>query len=243
MKGIIIAGSYDNRLIPITLGIPKQLIPIYNKPMIYYPIETLVNSGIIDILIITKSEYQKAFQKAIGRYLDANYSYAVQENANGIAEALIIGRDFIGNDSVCLITGDMIIAGSNVNNYLKKAIRTVVKSGNATIFIENKTYPDQYGKVIVDNNGKVTDIIGDGGVDKYYSIASIYFFPNKVLNMLDSLSASDRGRLEVLDLNRRFFEACKLQIRILGNECIWFDTNTFDGILKCSVYMSQHSQI
>lgn len=240
MKGIILAGDSGSRLHPITLGIPKQLIPVYNKPMIYYPIETLVNAGIKDILIITAPEYKKAFQKAIGKYLDANYSYAVQENANGIAEALVIGRDFIENDSVCLITGDMIITGDSVSMHLNKAMRTVVKSGNATIFIENKKYPNQYGKAIVDTNGKVIDIIGDGGVDNYYSIASIYFFPNSVFKLLDSLSVSDRGLLEVLDLNRRFFEACKLQTRILGNECVWFDTNTFDGILKCSMYMSQH---
>lgn len=240
MKGIILAGDSGDRLLPITLGIPKQLIPIYNKPMVYYPIETLVKCGITDILIITTLEYQKSFQKAIGRHMEADYSYAVQKTAKGIAEALVIGRDFVADDSVCLITGDMIIAGDSLNKHFNKAIRTVDKSGNAAIFIENKTYPDQYGKVIVDVNGKVADLIGDGGIDNYYSIASVYFFPNSVFKLLDSLPMSERGRLEVVDLNKRFFDACKLQVRKLDSECVWFDTNTFDGILKCSEYMRQH---
>ena len=151
MKGIVLAGDSGSRLHPLTLGVPKQLLPIYDKPMIYYPIETLVQSGIRDILIITTVEHQTLFQKALGdgARFDAKFQYAIQEKASGIAQAINIASDFIGKDSVCLITGDMIIAGDGVKNHISKAIRAVEKSGNATIFVENKNYPDQYGRVVM----------------------------------------------------------------------------------------------
>ncbi len=240
MKGIILAGGNDKKLHPVTLGIPKQLIPIYDKPMIYYPIESLVSSGIKDILIITSAEEQWLFQKSIGSYLDANYSYAIQNRPNGIAEALIIGRDFIGQDSICLITGDTIISGENVNKHIQKAIRTAYKSGNATIFVENKSYPEQYGKVILTKDRKPVDIKGAEEVNHYYSIAGLYVFPNSVLSSLKNLKFSERGRLEVLDLNKDFFNKCKLQVQVLDEKCIWFDTNSFDSILKCAEYMRSH---
>lgn len=145
MKGIILAGDSGERLYPLTIGIPKQLLPIYDKPMIYYPIDTLVQAGITDILIITTAEQQPLFQKALGEgsAFNSSFTYAVQEEPKGIAQAISIGEEFIGNESVCLITGDMIIDGDNVIERIKKAIRAVKKSGNATIFVENKTYPDQ----------------------------------------------------------------------------------------------------
>lgn len=237
MKAILLAGDSGNRLHPVTLGIPKQLIPIYDKPMVYYPIETLVNAGITDILVITSSEYLSSFQKSIGNYLGAKFSYTVQDNANGIAEALIIGKQFFDKEGVCLITGDTIISGESVTNLIKKAIRSVTKSGNATIFVEDKAYPDQYGKVIVDKYRKVADISGEYKIGHYYSITGLYVFPQSVKKYLDSLQVSERGLIEVIDLHKKFFQDLKLQIKILDKNCVWWDTNTFENILKCGEYM------
>lgn len=157
MKGIILAGDSGERLHPLTIGIPKQLLPVYDKPIIYYPIDTLVQAGITDILIITTSEQQPLFMKVLGdgSRFNATFSYAVQDEPRGIAQAISIGEEFIGKESVCLITGDMIIDGDNVSERIKKAIRTVKKRGNATIFVENKTYLDQYGQVIMNHEWKM----------------------------------------------------------------------------------------
>lgn len=239
MKGIVLAGDSGARLHPLTLGVPKQLLPIYDKPMIYYPIETLVQSGIKDILIITTSDHQTLFQKALGdgsRFC-ATFQYAIQEEANGIAQAINIASDFIGKDSVCLITGDMIIAGDGVKNHIAKAIRTVVKSGNATIFVENKNYPDQYGRVVMNRDRKVESIEGETDAPYYYSIASFYVFPNSVLRIAKEIAPSERGRYEITDVNKRFFKECKLQVQVLDSKCIWFDTNTIDNICRCADYM------
>ena len=147
MKGIVLSGDSGSRLYPLTLGIPKQLLPIYDKPMIYYPIETLVNAGVTDILVITTSLQQSTFKGylADGSSLNCKISYAVQDEPRGIAEALIIGKNFISNESVCLITGDTIITGPNLSQQLRKAFKAVEKSGNATIFVSNDTDGDQYG--------------------------------------------------------------------------------------------------
>lgn len=239
MKGIILAGDSGNRLHPLTLGIPKQLLPIYDKPMIYYPVETLVESGIKEILVITTAEHQPLFMKALGdgSRFGAHFEYAIQEEANGIAQAISIGQEFIGNDGVCLITGDMIIAGNRVKDHIQKAIRTVCKSGNATIFVEKKTYLDQYGKVIVDREQNVLDIVGTNEARYYYSIASIYVFPNSVIKHVKNIGLSERGRLEITDVNKRFFEECKLQVRMLESSIIWFDTNSVDNLMKCGEYI------
>ena len=239
MKGIVLAGDSGARLHPLTLGVPKQLLPIYDKPMIYYPIETLGQSGIKDILIITTSDHQTLFQKALGdgsRFC-ATFQYAIQEEANGIAQAINIASDFIGKDSVCLITGDMIIAGDGVKNHIAKAIRTVVKSGNATIFVENKNYPDQYGRVVMNRDRKIECIEGETDAPYYYSIASFYVFPNSVLRVAKDIVPSERGRYEITDVNKRFFEECKLQVQVLDSKCIWFDTNTIDNICRCADHM------
>lgn len=241
MKGIILAGDSGSRLHPITLGIPKQLIPIYDKPMIYYPIETLVCAGIKDILIISTSEYLKSFEKSIGNYLDVNYSYAVQEKAGGIAEALIIGSKFFDEEGICLITGDTIIVGESIDRLIRKAIRSVIKSGNASIFVEDKKYPNQYGKVTVDKNRNVTSILGSQEASYYYSIASIYVFPKSVKKYLGILQVSERGRIEIVDLHKMFFNELKLQTRFLNKECVWLDTNSFDNILKCGEYIRNHT--
>lgn len=243
MKGIVLAGDTGSRLHPLTLGVPKQLLPIYDKPMIYYPIETLVQSGIRDILIITTVEHHTLFKKALGdgTRFDAKFQYAIQEVASGIAQAINIASNFIGKDSVCLITGDMIIAGDGVKNHISKAIRAVEKSGNATIFVENKNYPDQYGRVVMNRDRKIESIVGVTNTNDYYSIASFYVFPNTVLKVAKEIVPSERGRYEITDVNKCFFDKCKLQVQVLDSNCIWFDTNSIDNMQKCSIYMKWHS--
>lgn len=243
MKGIVLAGDTGSRLHPLTLGVPKQLLPIYDKPMIYYPIETLVQSGIRDILVITTVEHHTLFQKALGdgTRFEAKFQYAIQEEANGIAQAINIASNFIGKDSVCLITGDMIIAGDGVKNHISKAIRAVEKSGNATIFVENKNYPDQYGRVVMNRDRKIESIVGVTNTNDYYSIASFYVFPNTVLKVAKEIVPSERGRYEITDVNKFFFDKCKLQVQVLDSNCIWFDTNSIDNMQKCSIYMKWHS--
>ena len=239
MKGIILAGDSDSRLHPLTLGIPKQLLPIYDKPMIYYPIDILVKAGITEMLVITTEEYQVLFRKAIGdgEQFGCKVAYAIQNEPNGIADAINIAADFIGKDGVCLITGDTIIDGPDFSEQIKKSVRAVRKSGNATIFVENKTYDDQYGRVVMDKDRKPLSIEGDMDTNYYYSIASLYVFPNKVVDIAKEIMPSERGRYEITDVNKRFFEECKLQVQVLDSKCIWFDTNTYDNILKCSNYM------
>lgn len=241
MKGIILAGDSGSRLHPLTLGIPKQLIPIYDKPMIYYPIDILVKAGITELLIITTEEQQTLFRKAIGdgKQFGCKVTYAIQNEPNGIADAINIAADFIGKDGVCLITGDTIIDGPDFSEQIKKSVRAVRKSGNATIFVENKTYDDQYGRVVMDKDRKPLSIEGDMDTNYYYSIASLYVFPNKVVDIAKEIMPSERGRYEITDVNKRFFEECKLQVQVLDSKCIWFDTNTFDNILKCGNYMKQ----
>ena len=244
MKGIILAGDSGSRLFPLTLGIPKQLFPIYDKPMIYYPIETLVQSGIHDILIITTKEYQRLFQNTLGdgNLFDAKFQYAIQEHANGIAQAINIATEFIGKDNVCLITGDMIIAGDGVKNHIAKAIRAVEKSGNATIFVENKSYPGQYGRVVLGTDKKIERIEGETDAQYFYSIASFYVFPNSVIKYANNIELSERGRYEITDVNKKFFEDCKLQVQVLDSKCTWFDTNTFDNLLTVAEYFRQLSK-
>lgn len=241
MKGIILAGDSGSRLHPLTLSIPKQLLPIYNKPMIYYPIDTLVESGIKDILVITTTEHQSLFKKALGDgcKFDAKFHYAIQDEANGIAQAFNIASDFIGKDSVCLITGDMIISGEGVKNHISKAIKAVEKSGNATIFVDNMNYPDQYGRVVMNSKRKIENVVGETETHSYYSIASFYVFPNAVLKIAKEVVPSERGRYEITDVNKRFFEECKLQAQVLDSKCRWFDTNTFDNLLTVAEYFRQ----
>lgn len=244
MKGIILAGDSGNKLHPLTLGVPKQLLPIYDKPMIYYPVETLVESGITDILVITTAEQQPLFKKALsdGSRFGAHFEYAIQEEANGIARAINIASEFIGKESVCLITGDMIIAGDGVKNHIAKAIKAVEKSGNATIFVEAKNYPDQYGRVVMNRERKVESVVGETDTPFYYSIASLYVFPSSVVSHARNIVPSERGRYEITDVNKRFFDECKLQVQVLDSKCIWFDTNNVDNLMKCAEYFKMKEQ-
>lgn len=236
MKGIILAGDSGSKLHPLTLGIPKQLLPIYDKPMIYYPLQALIDSGIHDILVITTDEHLPLFKQALSTITEANITFSPQITPNGIAEAIIIGRDFIAGDSVCLITGDTVITGSELIPQIQKATRAVEKSGNATIFVQQDNDPNQYGRVVLNRDGKIETIIGESTGSSSYSITGLYIFPNKVVELVNGIQRSERGLLEITDVNRLFLEQCKLQVQILDNRCIWFDTNSFDNLIKCSYY-------
>ena len=244
MKGIILAGDSGDKLYPLTRGIPKQLLPVYNKPMIFYPIEILVEMGITNILVITTSRHKSLFEACLGdgSAFNAKLQYAVQDKPNGIAEAILIGKDFIANDSVCLMTGDMIIEGDNIQKYLAKSIKAAEKSGNATVFVERKTYPEQYGKVVFDDKRKVAEIAGTLDASFYYSVASMYVFPKNVIKYAESIKPSERNRLEIMDVNKRFFEDCKLRVQILDSDCIWFDTNSIENIWLCGEFMRKKNQ-
>ena len=244
MKGIILAGDSGTGLHPLTLGVPKQLLPLYNKPMIYIPLAVLVESGVTDILIITAKEYKETFYHALGdgSAFGVNLFYSYQEKPEGIAQAIMIGQDFIGNDSVCLVTGDTIIIGESLQKSLAKAYKTAEKSGNATIFVDNDYDPQQYGVVVLGKNGKADEITGKSKRSNYYySITGLYVFPNSVLKYIFSIEKSERNRYEITSVSKVFHDKNMLQIQKLPSDCFWLDTNSFDNIVNSSVFFQKRS--
>ena len=241
MKGIILAGYSGDKLHPLTLGIPKQLLPIYNKPMIYYAIETLVEVGIKDILVITEPKYLQAFVNALipNCLYDVKFTFATQSAPEGMAQALTIGETFIQKEGVCFITGDCIILGEKRTERIKKAIRAAELSGQSTIFVSRDYYPDQYGIAKLDEKGKCKEIEGKAIDRSFYSITGLYVFPKGVSDYAKVIEKSERGRLEMTSLNQAYFEENKLQVQKLGEDFKWFDTNTHDSILKASLYIQK----
>ena len=241
MKAIILAGGSSSRLHPLTQAIPKQLLPIYDRPMIYYPIETLTNAGIKDILIITSPEHSSIFPKALGdgTLFGATFTYAIQDAPKGIAEAINIGRDFIGDSDVSLITGDTVLISESITTLINKAIKAVNTSGCATVFVNKDNDPHQYGKVILKPNGKVETIVGSSNLVNYCSITGLYVYPNSVIDKVYQLSPSSRGLYEITDLNLLFLKENKMQVLQLPNDCRWLDTNSFDSLLAASEYIKK----
>ena len=241
MKGIILAGDSGTRLHPLTLGVPKQLLPIYDKPMIYYPLQTLVQSGVDEILLITSKEDQHLFQRALGdgHSFGIHLSYACQEKPDGIAQAIMIGQDFLGDDAVCLVTGDTIIHGESLQRDLSKAYKAAEKSGMATIFVNRDYDPNQYGMVVLADKGRVADIIGVTDKPNYYSITGLYVFPNSVLKHVFEIEKSERQRYEITSVSQIFNHQNKLQIQKLSSDCTWLDTSTFDSIMSSSLYIQK----
>ena len=237
MKGIILAGDSGTRLHPLTIAVPKQLLPIFNKPMIYYPLDTLIKSGVTDILIITSKEYLPIFQKSLAeiKLKDVSLSFACQDRPEGVAQAIMIGQDFIGEDSICLVTGDTLILGSSLEKQLKKAYKAAEKSGQATIFVDKDYDPNQYG-VVVFREGNTTEIMGISNNPNYYSITGLYVFPNDVLKHVFNIEKSERERYEITSLSKIFQTVNKLQIQKIASDCVWLDTNTFDSLLKSSLF-------
>lgn len=244
MKGIILAGDQGDRLYPLTMGIPKQLLPIYDKPMIFYPIETLVEVGVTDILIITCPQYTSSFVNALGdgSRFGARFTFATQTNPEGAAQAFTIGEEFLAKESVCFITGDCIILGEDRAVKLSKAIRAAKSSGQATIFVSRDYNPEQYGVAKLDNNGKCMLVVGKASDAVHYSITGLYVFPKGVADYAKVIEKSERGRLEITSLNQMYLKSNKLQVQILGDNFRWFDTNSSDSLMTVSNYIQKKSK-
>ena len=238
MKGIILAGGHGTRLLPMTSFLPKQLLPIYDKPMIYYPISVLMLAGIRDILIICKSEDSLTFQNLLGdgSRFGINFSYCIQENPNGLAEAFILGEDFVSKDSrTALILGDNIFYGQNFTGLLRDAVN---KKDGATIFGYKVMDPTRYGVVEINENLKPVKIEEKPKSPKSnIAITGLYFYDSEVIEISKSISPSPRGELEISDINTRYLEEKKLEVTMLGRGFTWLDTGTHDSLLEASHFV------
>ena len=251
MKGIILAGGSGTRLYPITMGISKQLLPIYDKPMIYYPLSVLMMAKIRDILIITTPEDQASFQRLLGNgsRFGVNLTYAVQEKPNGLAEAFIIGEDFIGEDAVCLVLGDNIFAGHGLKKRLKAAVENAESGKGATVFGYYVDDPERFGIVEFDHNGKAISIEEKPEHPKSnYCVTGLYFYDNKVVEYAKNLKPGKRGELEVTDLNRIYLEDNQLNVELLGQGFTWLDTGTHESLVDATNFVKtvethQHRKI
>lgn len=240
MKGIVLAGGSGTRLYPITKGISKQLMPIYDKPMVYYPISVLMLAGIRDILIISTPHDLPGFKRLLGDGSDygVNFTYAEQPSPDGLAQAFTIGADFIGNDSACLVLGDNIFYGSYFTPMLKEAVRAADEDGKATIFGYWVNDPDRYGVAEFDKEGNCLSIEEKPREPKSnYAVPGLYFYPNKVVEVAKNIKPSARGEYEITTVNQEFLESKELKVQTLGRGFAWLDTGTHDSLSEASTFV------
>ncbi len=236
MKGIILAGGSGTRLYPITMGISKQIMPIYDKPMIYYPLSILLISGIKDVLIISTKEDIGGFQKLLGdgKKYGCNFSYAIQEVPNGLAQAFVIGESFIGNDSVCLILGDNIFYGSG----LSKKLQNINNPDGGVVFAYHVSDPERYGVVDFDEKFNVLSIEEKPKEPKSnYAVPGLYYYDNSVVKIAKELKPSPRGEYEITDVNKEYLRQGKLKVSVLDRGTAWLDTGTFASLMQASQFV------